>query len=191
MQSPDLLSVFIPLLEKSGASYFVTGSIASIFYGEPRLTHDIDVVIHLPQKDLTSFSSLFPLEKFYCPPEEVLQIESRRKPFGHFNLIHHETGLKADIYPDAGDKLHEWAFQRRKRIDLGEGLAVWLAPPEYLIIRKLEFFREGHSEKHLEDIRKMLPQVGQDLEKEFLNGELERRGLVEYWKRVGDGVRQE
>jgi len=60
--------------------------------------------------------------------------------------------------PDAGDKLHECAFQNRKRADLGEGLAIWLAPAEYVIIRKLEFFREGGSEKHIEDIRKMLSQ---------------------------------
>jgi len=184
MQSPDLLSVFIAPIEKSGILYFVTGSIASIFYGEPRLTHDIDVVIHLSKDDLTKFSSFFPLEHFYCPPEEVIQIENRRRPFGHFNLIHHESGFKADIYPDAGDKLHEWAFQNRKRADLGEGLAIWLAPAEYVIIRKLEFFREGGSEKHIEDIRKMLLQVESALDKTFLNKEIEVRALAQYWQRV-------
>ena len=34
-------------LETSGFEYLVTGSIASIVYGEPRLTHDIDLVLHL------------------------------------------------------------------------------------------------------------------------------------------------
>ena len=190
MQSPDLLSVFILPLEKSGIPYFVTGSIAAIFYGEPRLTHDVDVVVHLSQKDLLKFSTFFPQEQFYCPPEEVIQIECRRRPFGHFNLIHHESGMKADIYPDAEDELHQWAFQNRNRVDLGEGLSLWLASPEYVIIRKLEYFREGGSEKHLEDIRKMLPQVDGYLKKEFLEAELEARGLAGYWKRVGDGVRQ-
>ena len=184
MQSPDLLGIFIAPLEKSGVPYFVTGSIASIFYGEPRLTHDIDVVIHLSKDHLAKFSSYFPLEEFYCPPDEVIQIENRRRPFGHFNLIHHESGFKADIYPDAGDKLHQWAFQNRKRVDLGEGMALWLAPPEYVVIRKLEFFREGGSEKHLEDIRKMLPQLEGGLDKAFLEKEIETRGLKQYWKRV-------
>ena len=33
---------------------------------------------------------------------------------------------------------------------------VWLAPPEFVIVQKLEFFREGGSEKDLRDIRGML-----------------------------------
>ncbi|MBK7963143.1 MAG: hypothetical protein IPK04_19315 [Bdellovibrionales bacterium] len=48
-ESPDLLSVFVLPLENSKIPYFVTGSIASIFYGEPQLTHDIDVALFLQQ----------------------------------------------------------------------------------------------------------------------------------------------
>lgn len=184
MQPLELLTAFIDPLEKSKIPYFVTGSVASIFYGEPRLTHDIDIVIHLSRADLRRFSSFFPLEQYYCPPDEVIQIETNRRPFGHFNLIHHESGLKADIYPDAEDKLHQWAFGKRKRVELSESLALWLAPPEYVIIRKLEFFREGGSEKHLEDIKKMLPQIETDLNIEYLEAQITERGLGQYWKRL-------
>jgi hypothetical protein len=184
MQPLELLTAFVAPLEKSGIPYFITGSVASIFYGEPRLTHDIDVVIHLSKTDLSRFSSFFPLEQYYCPPEEVIQIETRRRPFGHFNLIHHESGLKADIYPDADDPLHQWAFTNKKRVDMGSGLALWLAPPEYVIIRKLEYFREGGSEKHLEDIGKMLPQVSEDLNAEFLRNEIEKRSLQQGWEQA-------
>jgi hypothetical protein len=190
MQSPDLISVFISPIEKSGIPYFVTGSIAAIVYGEPRLTHDIDVVVHLSPKDIAGFSKFFPLEHFYCPPEEVIQIEARRRPFGHFNLIHHESGFKADIYPDAADKLHQWALQNRRRIDLDGGLSLWIAPPEYVIIRKLEYFREGASEKHLEDICKMLPQISKGLNRLFLEAEINARGLIKYWESASSRVRQ-
>lgn len=184
MPSHDFLGIFIVPLEKNRIHYFITGSVASIFYGEPRLTHDIDVVIHLSQQDAISLPSFFPLEQFYCPPEEVIEIERKRKPFGHFNLIHHESGLKADIYTYGEDELHEWAFQNRKRISLTEVGAIWLAPPEYVIIRKLEYFREGGSEKHLVDIRKMLPQVEGELKKDYLNAQLDQRGLKAYWEKV-------
>jgi len=30
------------------------------------------------------------------------------------------------------------------------------APPEYAIVRKLDYYREGHAEKHVRDIRAML-----------------------------------
>lgn len=184
MQPLELLTTFIAPLEKSKIPYFVTGSIASIFYGEPRLTHDVDVVIHLSQKDIPLFCSFFPLAHYYCPPEEILQIEMKRRPYGHFNLIHHESGLKADIYPDAEDALHQWAFLNRKRVVLGENLALWLAPAEYVIIRKLEYFRDGGSQKHLEDIKKMLPQVQTDLKIDFLEEELRLRGLDPYWQKI-------
>lgn len=184
MQLLNFLTAFITPFEESKIPYFVTGSIASIFYGEPRLTHDIDIVIRLSQKDITQFTSVFSLEKYYCPPEEIIHIEIKRHPFGHFNLIHHESGLKADIYPDANDALHQWAFNHRRRTDLGNKLELWLAPPEYLIIRKLEFYREGGSEKHLEDIKKMLPYTLNNLDLVFLEKQINDRLLTSYWEKV-------
>ena len=183
MQPLELLTAFITPLEKSKIPYFVTGSIASIFYGEPRLTHDIDVVIHLSQKDTLRFSSFFPSNQYYCPPEEVLQIEIKRRPFGHFSLIHHGSGLKADIYPDAEDALHQWAFQNRKNIDLGGNFTLWLAPPEYVIIRKFEYFREGGSQKHLEDIKKCYRKFKPTLRGIFLKNSLRPVDLPSIGKR--------
>ncbi len=182
MQPLELLSAFITPLEESKIPYFVTGSVASIFYGEPRLTHDVDIVIHLSPGDPLRFISYFPIERYYCPPEEVIQIETRRRPYGHFNLIHHATGLKADIYPDAEDKLHHWAFEKRKRADLGT-IQLWIAPPEYVIIRKLEYFREGGTEKHIEDIKKMMPQLEDNLDVIYLESEITARSLGQYWQR--------
>ncbi len=184
MQPLEFFTDFISPLELSDIPYFVTGSIASIFYGEPRLTHDIDIVIHLPPSDIVKLISFFPLEKYYCPPEEVVRIESKRRPYGHFNLISNKSGLKADIYLDANDPLHEWAFNNRKRINLGNNLELWLAPPEYVIIRKLEFYREGRSQKHIEDIEKMLPQIQKYLDIHFLNEKLNERSLLTYWKKI-------
>ncbi len=63
--------------------------------------------------------------------------------------------------------------------------AVAVAPPEYVIVRKLEFFREGGSEKHLRDVRGMLASgIGRD--RTFLETELARRGLEATWRRVTD-----
>jgi hypothetical protein len=82
------------------------------------------------------------------------------------------------------DPLHQWAFKNRRHVELTKNLSVWVAPPEYVIIRKLEYFREGASEKHLEDIRKMLSQLEQHFDIEFLEGEIKKRGLSPAWKRI-------
>lgn len=181
MATLETFRLFVAPLEKHGIEYFVTGSTASIIYGEPRLTLDIDVVVHLSDKDVSRFAAIFPEDQYYCPPSDVIQIENARE--GHFNLVHPESGLKADIYPSSQDPLYPWAFKNRKRVDIA-GTQTWLAPPEYVIIRKLEYFREGGSPKYLEDIRKMLPHVEQQLDRNFLETELKTRGLTPNWKKL-------
>lgn len=63
---------------------------------------------------------------------------------------------------------------------------VWLAPPEYVIVHKLEFFREGGSEKHLRDIRGMLAVT--DVDRGLIEREIAARGLASAWAAVADGA---
>ena len=59
-----------------------------------------------------------------------------------------------------------------------------LAPPEYVIVRKLEYFREGGSDKHLRDIRSMLAVSGDQLDRAALNDWIVRRGLEAEWQKI-------
>ncbi len=70
-------------------------------------------------------------------------------------------------------------MQHRREISIND-TEVSIAPPEYVIIGKLEFFREGGSEKHLRDIRGMLAVT--DVETDFLEEEIEQRGLNKVWR---------
>lgn len=47
MAPDDLLARMATALQAVGASYMLTGSLASIYYGEPRMTVDIDLVVDL------------------------------------------------------------------------------------------------------------------------------------------------
>ena len=47
MQELNLFKIFTSKLNEPKLGYFVTGSVASIVYGEPRLTHDIDIVLEI------------------------------------------------------------------------------------------------------------------------------------------------
>jgi hypothetical protein len=64
------------------------------------------------------------------------------------------------------------------------GETIVIAPPEYVIVRKLEYFREGRSEKHLRDIRAMLAVSGEQLDRATLNEWIQRQGLESEWKQV-------
>lgn len=182
VQQLELIEPFVSRLGALGVDYMVTGSTAGILYGEPRMTHDVDVVVALGAKDIDAFVAAFPLDDFYCPPADIVAIEVRRGHRGHFNLIHHATGFKADIYI-AFDELHRWALARRRELDL-DGLPVHVAPAEYVIVRKLEYFAEGGSQKHVRDIRAMLEVSGAELDRAYLDAQIAARGLEKAWAAV-------
>jgi hypothetical protein len=106
--------------------------------------------------------------------------EALRRQRGHFNLIAHDSGFKADIYLANADALHRQALQHRRAIVV-EGERVWIAPPEYVIVRKLEFYREGQSDKHLRDIGAMLQVSGELVDRERLAAWIAQLGLAAEW----------
>ena len=66
------------------------------------------------------------------------------------------------------------------------GEPVTLAPPEYVIIRKLQFFREGGAQKHLRDINRMLAALGDDWENSTLMALIDSHGLQSQWRQAVD-----
>ena len=118
MPEPNLFKIFTARLNKIGIRYMVTGAVAAIIYGEPRLTHDIDLVIELKLEEIKKIEEVFPSEEFYCPPEEAIKLEIKRPSRGHFNIIHRETGFKADCYLMGNEELHLWGISKRKELDI-------------------------------------------------------------------------
>ena len=181
MPEDNPLAIFAPGLNALGVPWMAVGSIASSAYGERRSTLDVDVVTVVGKQHAARFLNVFPETDFYCPPADVIEIESARPEQGHFNLIHHHSIYKADIYIATGSEFERWAFRNRRPLVAGE-TPVWLAPPEYVIVHKLEFFREGGSEKHLRDIRGMLAVT--EIDRVFLEKEIAARELQEVWRAV-------
>ena len=183
MSETDLVLLFTRRLERAGFTYMITGSVAGVFYGEPRVTHDVDLVLALKPSDAARITELFPLEEFYCPPLEIVVREALRAQRGHFNLIHHESGFKADVYLANRDPLHRWALSERRLVEVDDE-PVHVAPLEYVIVRKLEFYREGGSEKHLRDIEGMLRVSGEIIRDDVLQHWMLAKGLEETWQSV-------
>lgn len=183
MHTLELFNIFLKPLNAAKQQYMITGAAAAIIYGEPRMTHDLDLVLNLNQSIIPEFIQLFPDDEFYVPPVEVLKIESGRKQRGHFNVIHMDTGLRADVYLLGEDSFHLWAMQHRQTVEL-DGETIWLAPIEYVIIRKLEYYREGNSQKHLEDIRNMLTVSHDKIDNNILSEFITNRKLNSEWETV-------
>ena len=179
---PDSLDfqTIIKRLRQSGIPYAITGSVAVIVYGAPRMTHDIDLVIALRKNDIPALLSAFPEDEFYVPPEDVILAECGRSARGQFNIIHHETGFKADIYPTGHESLLQWAIRNAREVELPGGMAR-VAPPEYVIVKKLEYYREGGSVKHLSDIASMLEYSGDEIDHPLLKSFISKAGVETEW----------
>ena len=63
-----------------------------------------------------------------------------------------------------------------------ESEQVWIAPPEYVIVRKLQYYREGASEKHLKDIAGMLTFSSGQIDYPFLEETVRRYSLEKEWQ---------
>lgn len=145
------------------------------------MTNGVDMVVVLRAENIAQIGTAFPDSEFYCPPREILRIEQARSQRGHFNLLHHATGFKADIYLAGSDPLHAWGLARRRMAKAGEE-DVSFAPPEYVIVRKLQFYREGSSAKHLRDIHRMVHVLGAGWDRQDLLGLIQDYGLAPEWE---------
>jgi hypothetical protein len=88
MEQDDLLRHLCTSLERLNIGYFITGSQATIAYGEPRFTNDIDVVIALESSQLDAFVCEFPDSDFYLSREAALEAIRDR---GMFNIINRQV----------------------------------------------------------------------------------------------------
>ncbi|MBC8128452.1 MAG: hypothetical protein H8M99_15025 [Gloeobacteraceae cyanobacterium ES-bin-144] len=183
MQDPDFISLFVAPLETAGIRYMITGSVASSIYGEPRNTLDIDIVVLLHSEQIDLLPALFPENDFYLPPSDVVIVESHRESRGHFNIIHHNTGLKADIYLSRNHPSLPWALTHTRRVPT-PNCEITVAPPEYVILHKLEFYRESGHQRHLRDIAGMIEQ--QELDLAYLESSIRVLQLATQWQAAKD-----
>jgi hypothetical protein len=180
MPAPEPYWVFIERFEAAGLPYCITGSVAATIYGEMRFTADIDLVTMLAAGDLPKLAEAFPEADFYLPPEETLLLEINRSQRGMFNVIDQDSMFKADVFLAGSDPLQHWALEHRRRLRLGSAGEASFAPPEYVIVRKLEYFREGQQAKHIADIRMIMACT--EIDPDFLQAQVQRLGLQEQWR---------
>ena len=180
MAPPELHRLVLGPIERTGIPYMVTGAVAAIAYGEPRLTNDVDIVVDGASRYAPSFTAAFPAADYYVPPQEVLVEELGRPRHGHFNIIHNDTGLRADVYVAGDDPLNAWGMEHRHAELIGAD-HIWFAPIEYVIVRKLEYYAEGSSDRHLRDIAAMVRISGDMIDQAKLQRLIADRGLELAW----------
>jgi len=179
----ELFRYLIAALEDVGVPYAIGGSMASIAYGEPRATLDIDVVVSLRAESLGAFCEHFPPGEFYLSHDAALVAISGGD---HFNIIHPASGMKIDVFSDRADEVSRSQVERGRRLQALEGLTAVFSSAEELIVKKLEYYRLGGSDKHLRDVRSMLDISGAEIDVERIEYWVQRLGLHAEWALVSN-----
>ncbi len=178
MELSELLRFAAGALDGIGIEFLVTGSMASIAYGEPRFTNDIDIVVRLRFDQVDALCRAFPSERFYVSRDAASEAV---RDGGQFNVIHPASGLKIDFMVAADDAFNRSRFARRRMLDVAPPGEIPFAAPEDIILRKLQSYREGGSEKHLRDIRGILKLTGEEVDRAYLEAWVDRLGLRAAW----------
>jgi hypothetical protein len=177
----ELLGHVVDALESVGVPYMIGGSQASIYYGEPRMTQDIDIVVELDIVRLCALLERFPAEEFYVSESAATEAVETS---GQFNIIHPESGLKVDIFVNKRTDYDQARLARRQRRPFLPGREAFFARPEDIILYKLLYFLEGESDLHVRDIVGILRVSGPELDLAYIAEWADRLGVRDIWRSV-------
>lgn len=177
----ELLQKVVGVFERLGIPYLITGSVAAMAYGEPRLTNDIDIVAAIDEKHVKDLVMSFPSDEFYISEEMVREAIHCQ---GQFNIIHPTSGIKVDVIIKQDTPFDNSRFERLHRIYPAESYQANFAAPEDVIIKKMEYYKAGGSEKHLRDIAGILKISGEIVDWDYITEWAKRLELTEVWDAV-------
>lgn len=164
-----------------GIRYFVGGAVASAYYGEPRHTRDIDVIVELSLPDARRICRVLSPREFYVSEAAATEAVASG---GQFNIIHPSSGFKIDLMMLGQTPYDDLRVARRVRREVFPGLEAWVAAPEDVILKKLLYYHEGQSDKHLRDIASMFKVSGDQIDREYLHHWAMRLGVIELYEYV-------
>ncbi len=172
----EVLEIVTRRLNEAEIPYMISGSIAANYYTVPRMTRDVDIVIELEQGDVDKFVGLFEKD-FYLNRETVTNEVSRQ---GMFNLIHNRYVVKIDFIINKSSAYQQTAFSHRKQVLIEQSL-MWFVSAEDLIISKLLWARDSHSEMQLKDVANLMETVD-DLDLEYIDNWIRELGLEQIYR---------
>lgn len=172
-------------LKKQGVPYMVIGGIGNLVWGEPRLTVDIDITIHISDiKERDFIKKAGSRFRILVDNPEVFVKKTRVLPL---ELL---ENVKGDII-FAGLDYEKKAIERAVEVEISKNNIVRICTAEDLIIHKALSERE----KDWQDIEGILLRRGNLLDKEYIlkwlsqfGSALDKPGIQkrfeEFWKKI-------
>lgn len=181
MSQPELLRLVVGVLTDAGIDYMVTGSVASSIQGEPRSTHDIDLVVALSGAAAKELVKAFPPPDYYLTEDAILDAVRGRSMF---NLLALNEGDKVDFWILTDDPFDQSRFNR-KRVEDVLGVQLKLSSPEDTILAKLRWAKlSGGSEKQFTDALRVYEVQREKLDHGYLEHWAVQLGVESLWEQL-------
>jgi hypothetical protein len=155
MKVEDLANLVIRACEAESLDYMVTGAFAFGFYGIPRSTKDVDVVVSMAAGDAISriITRLVPEVEFGSQVQFDTLTWGRR----HVGRSRANPPLQVELFELFDDRFVRQQFARRRQLFSNQlNQVTWLPTPEDVIVQKLRWGRN----KDLDDARDVLAVQG-------------------------------
>lgn len=166
MSQQELLKKVIQALEEANIEYMLTGSVVSSLQGEPRSTHDIDMVVAIQKTAAKKLTKTFQSPDFYLDEDAVLTAIDTH---GMFNLIDVKEGDKVDFWILTNEPFDRSRFLRKYTEDV-MGMRMQVSSPEDTILMKLRWVKlSGGSEKQFTDALRVYEVQLQKLDMAYLD----------------------
>jgi hypothetical protein len=181
MSQQELLRKVVQTLDAVGIDYMITGSVVSSLQGEPRASHDIDVVVAIPGSTVSRLVASFP------PPDYYLDEESLRDAMrtgAMVNLIDVKGGDKVDFWPLTEEPFDLSRFARRY-VEEFAGIKMMVTRPEDTILMKLNWSKKsGGSQKQHTDALRVYEVQYENLDIAYIDLWAKRLSIESEWNQL-------
>ena len=182
MNERELLLDCLRRLKRTGVTYYLTGSMASNYWGIPRTTHDLDFVVQLPPSAVPRILQEF--DKDFHIDEAA--VRAAYQPPYQFNAIDTRSALKVDFWLPRPEPFDREMLRRRIHVTLF-GEPAWIATAEDVILHKLLWNRMTPSDRQLGDAAGVVAVQADALDKGYLTDWAQKLGLTRDWERLLSG----
>ena len=181
MLQPKLLKKVLSLLDENHIDYMVTGSLVSSLQGEPRSTHDVDILVNITNTAIPSLVNTFAPPDYYIS-ESAIEDAIQNKSM--FNLLDTTEGDKVDFWILTDDPFDQSRFARKYEEKM-LGLSMKISSPEDTIRMKLRWANlSGGSEKQFTDALRVYEVQFGTLDLVYIESWVKILQVNELWEKV-------
>ncbi|MBX2921108.1 MAG: hypothetical protein KF746_02865 [Chitinophagaceae bacterium] len=181
MPQPELLTVLLAILDQNHIDYMVTGSIVSSLQGEPRTTHDMDIVVNITVAAIPALLKVFPPPRYYLDADSIRDAIRQKSMF---NLLDTDEGDKIDFWILTSEPFDVSRFERKYE-ELVFGIQMKISRPEDTILAKLRWAKlSGGSEKQFTDAVRVYEVQYARLDMNYLQTWVRRLQVTKLWSRL-------